>query len=283
MTLRWNPVVAHRRLRAELRRLRDQAGLTQREVASALDWSPSKVIRIETGAVGISSTDLWALLRHYGVTEEERVAEFDALAKASKGHAWWNEYRQYFSQQFINFIATESSSSFIRVFESLAIPGLLQTENYARAIAQTLSKPERIEPSVQVRMARQRLFDQEDRPAMFFIMDEAALRRQVGGSTVMREQLFRFKELNQLSGVSIQVIEFDYGAHSGMQGSFGVYEFPADNGADQVVYLENLYRNVLLQNDPEEISRYLETFYALEGIASPKDKLDEVIDRILGS
>jgi transcriptional regulator with XRE-family HTH domain len=281
MAQRWNPVVAQRRLRAELRRLREEARRTQRDVATELDWSPSKVIRIEAGAVSISRTDLWALLQFYGVTDQARVNQLNELSRATREHAWWDEYRPYFTQNFITFIATEASATLIRQFQSLAIPGLLQTEDYARAIVRAFSEPEESERLVQARLSRQQLLSQEDRPQLFFILDEATLRRQVGGPDVMRRQLLRLREVDQLPGISIQVVTFDQGAHPGMRGSFGVYDLPADNGEDLVVYLEQMRRNELLQNDPEEISSYLETFYDLESIASPKDKLDEVLNRLL--
>jgi transcriptional regulator with XRE-family HTH domain len=281
MKQRWNPVVAQRRLRAELRRLRDEADYTQRDVAAALEWSASKVIRIEAGAVSISRTDLWALLRLYGVTDQSRIDELNDLSKATREHAWWDDYRSHFALNFINFIATEASATLIRQFQSLVIPGLLQTEDYARAIVRAFSNPADVDRLVQVRMARQGLLGQDELPELFFIMDEATLHRQVGGPKVMREQLLKLRELNQQPGISIQVVAFDHGAHPGMRGSFSIYELPTDNGEDQVVYLEQMRQNELIQNDPEAISNYLETFLDLESIASPKDKLDQVLDRLL--
>lgn len=276
-----NPVVAQRRLRAELRRLRAQSGLTQRDVASRLDWSASKVIRLEAGAVGISRTDLWALLNLYGVTDQTEVDGLTELSKVSRAHAWWDEFKPYFSQQFINFIATEASATVIRQFQSLAIPGLLQTEAYAQAIVKKFTAPEKVEPVIRARLARQGLLTQDETPELYFILDEATLHRQVGGPHVMHEQLLRLRELNKRPEIHIQVVTFDRGEHPGMRGSFSIYEFPTDNGDDQVVYVELLRRNELIQNSPEEISDYMETFYELEQIASPKNEFNSVLSRFL--
>lgn len=274
-----NPVTQQRRLRTELRRLREGVGKTQQQVADELEWSLSKVIRIETGVVNITRTDLKVLLDLYEVGDKDRADELQAMARASRQEAWWDEYRQDFDRRFVTFIGFEQSASIIRQFQLLLIPGLLQTEDYARAVITALGTVEsRIELNVRVRMERQKLLDAAPGPKMFFIMDEAAIRRQVGGSSVMRAQLLHLKELNQRPNIRIQIIPFGKGAHLGMHGSFAILEFPDD---DYVVDVEHIHNSVLIQNSPDEASTYVENFYELERLASPTRELDSMIDRVL--
>jgi len=279
-----NPVVQQRRLRSELRQIREDAGLFQKDVADALEWSVSKLIRIETGAVGISKTDLIALLHHYGVTDQKRVDELVEVSRSSRQTAWWDKYRDRYPQQFLTFLGYEASAKVLRQFQVLTLPGLLQTRDYARAIMQTgKNTAEQISVGVDVRLERQRLLDQpENPPKLFFIVDEAVLRRQVGGPKVMREQLLRLKELNRKPNISIQIARFDIGAYIGMRGAFTVFEFPYED-EDYAVLLEYAHRDVLVPNDPEQAADFVETFYELEDVASPATETDKIIDEILAT
>jgi transcriptional regulator with XRE-family HTH domain len=275
-----NPLVQQRRLLAELRRIREDVGFPQKQVADALEWSVSKMIRIETGAVAISKSDLIALLHHYGVKDQKRVDGLIGMARNSRRGAWWDNYRDQFPQQFISFIAFEASSRLIRQFQALFIPGLLQTRDYARSIFSVYgTSPDQASAGVEVRLERQRVLQQPDPPGMFFILDEAVLRRWVGGPGVMREQLNRLKELNRRPHVTIQIVRFQAGAHAGMKGSFVIFELPPDG--DYAVLLEYGHRDVLVQNHPEETSNFVETFYELEDLAEPASKTGEIIDEVL--
>lgn len=281
--VRPNPVAAERRLRAELRRLREQAGKTQKQVAEALDWSASKIIRIETGAVGISTTDLKALLDLYAVHDQQQVDAMIKLARNSREHAWWDEYRSFpeYSSQFITFLGLEASASLLRRYQVLLIPGLLQTEAYARAIISAYTPDEEsTERGVRIRMRRQELLDSADGPKAFFVVDESAIRRWAGDEAVWRAQLLRLKELNRRPNISIQVITFDQGVHLDLQFPFNILEFP-EAGQDHVVFIDQPEGDVMLRNDPVETSGYLEKFYQLEAMARPSSELDMVIDRVL--
>lgn len=278
-----NPVVQQRRLRADLRRLREAAHLYQKDVADALDWSVSKLIRIETGAVNISKTDLLALLRHYGVEDQKQIDELVEIARSSRQRAWWDKYREFYGAQFLTFLGYEASALRLRQYQALTLPGLLQTKGYAEAlIASFGNSPEGTARGVEVRLQRQQLFEQENAPEMFFILDEAVIRRWVGGAGIMREQLERIKELNRNPKVSIQVARFDIGAYIGMKGSFTVFEFPYEDN-DFAVLLEYAHRDVLVQNNPEEASKFVETFYELEAKASPKSDTEKIIDEVLAT
>jgi transcriptional regulator with XRE-family HTH domain len=278
-----NPVVQQRRLRSELRKIRDKTGRTQKDVADALDWSVSKLIRIETGAVGISKTDLIALLHYYDVTDQKRVNDLLETARISRQSAWWDKYREQYGSQFITFLAYEASARLIRQFHVLTIPGLLQTRAYAEAVIESFgTPPDRVSMGVDIRLKRQELFDQENAPQLFFILDEAVIRRQVGGPDVMREQLLRLKELNRRPNVQVQIARFDIGAYIGMKGSFTVFEFPYEE-QDYAVLLEYAHRDSLVQNNPEQTSDFVETFFKLEALASPSGETDKILDEILAT
>src|SRR6185312_4330001 len=187
-----SPVVQRRRLRTELRKARQDAGLTQEQVADAMDWSLSKVIRIEAGTVGISTTDLKALLNHYQIDDPDLSSQLVALARAARERSWWSVYRDAAPPGVLQLIGYEAASYIIRNFETLLIPGLLQTEDYARAVFMTLEEgatAERVNTSVEIRMRRQDQLDRDDPPLLFFILDEAVVRRLIGGRDVMRRQI----------------------------------------------------------------------------------------------
>ncbi|WNV91485.1 helix-turn-helix transcriptional regulator [Umezawaea sp. Da 62-37] len=284
MTHALNPVVQQRRLRAELRRARDQAGLTQRDVADALEWSPSKIIRIEAGAVSISVTDLKALLDHYKVSDKDKVERLLAMSRASKQRSWWDKYKQHLNPDFSQFLGLEASASEVRQFQIQVIPGLLQTAKYAQAVFASYETDPRISQSrIEVRMERQKLLTQKNGPQFHFVLDESTLHRRIGDSAVMREQLLHLKEVSKLPHVDIRVLPFDAGVTKGMQSSFVVLDFHPDDHdyIDQVVQLEQVVRDILIENDPTTASEYVEHFMTLESLSLTDEGLNATIDRLL--
>jgi transcriptional regulator with XRE-family HTH domain len=276
-----SPVVQQRWLRSELRRARERSGATQKDVADALDWSTSKVIRIETGAVGVSTTDLRALLAFYGVTDKSTIDQLVDAAKGLRREAWWDKYRGTLSPQFLTEISYESSSVRLRQYQTQVVPGLLQTEQYARQLMTTFAEePERIELGVRVRMERQTQLIREDGPELFFVLDEAVLRRWLGGPDLLRGQLDHLRTVAERPNVNIQVLPFNAGGHRGMFGSFTLFEFPLEE-QDFAVRVEHSGPDMLIRDNPEEISFYLETFFELEALALPKGELSTVIDKVL--
>src|SRR6266508_236354 len=194
MTPAQDATVQRRRLRTELRRARSSAGFTQRDVAEAMDWSLSKLNRIESGLVGISTTDLKALLQHYGIVDPAEVDRFLSLARAGKEQrAWWAAYKEATSQQYLTFLGYESSAALIQMFQPLLIPGLLQEEEYARAVLRAYggsATDKRVEEWVELRLRRQEeLVERPAPPEMVFVLDEAVLfLENPRGDTISRDE-----------------------------------------------------------------------------------------------
>jgi transcriptional regulator with XRE-family HTH domain len=271
-----SPVVQRRRLRTELRRARLEAGLTQEQVATAMDWSLSKLIRIENGTVGISTNDLKAILAHYKITDEARTAELLALSRGSRERSWWTDYPQA-SSRLIQLVEYESASAIIRSFEPMLISGLLQTEEYADTIIRTLTPqatPTEVKTGIEIRIKRQQLLQQSEIPLMFFIMDEAAVRRLVGGKEAMRRQIQRLLDVSDVPAVTIEVVPFSAGAHPGMQGPFQLFEFP-DAVDDDALYLESPGDSRWNRDDQEEVSMFRDRFEVLRKLSlGPQGSID---------
>jgi transcriptional regulator with XRE-family HTH domain len=277
-----SPVVHRRRLRTELRKARQEAQLTQEQVAEAMDWSLSKVIRIENGTVGISTNDLKALLRHYKVTDAGRTDEFVALARAGRERSWWSGYREVVPQSLLQLIGYESAGLVRRDFETLFVPGLLQTEEYARTIIMEVDGPTRhLDTLVEIRMKRQELLDRVDPPWLFFILDEAVVRRQVGGKAVMRRQIRRLVEMADRPKVTVEVVPFTAGGHPGLKGPFVIIEFP-DPEDDDVLYLPNAQGDVVSRDLPEEVPAYREAFEVLRKVSLGRDGSLAYLSKLAG-
>jgi transcriptional regulator with XRE-family HTH domain len=271
-----DPVTMRRQLVGELRRLRDKSGLTQRQVADALDWSQSKIIRIEKASVAIGITDLQALLRIYGVDDPAAVGDLEGMARGSK-RLPFNEFRVDFAPETLRYFRYESTSSIIRQFEPLIVPGLLQTEEYGRSLLHGLVDSEkRIDTVWASRAERQELLDREAVPEMFFILGEAAVRQTVGTEGVMRRQRERLVELNNRDRISVQVLPFSAEANIGMQGPFAYLEFAAESDAN-VLYAEATLGDSVIRDDEDLTGEYLEHFFKLERLALPAADLERFL------
>jgi transcriptional regulator with XRE-family HTH domain len=267
-----------RRLRVELKRLRGEKKLTQREVAQALDWSPSKVIRIESGQVGISVTDLRALAALYGLQGGPEVDELARMARGSKRQPF-ADYRDVLAPETIRFFGYEASASLIRHVQPLVVPGLLQTEDYTRALLHAYGTDAKsIDRVIDSRRERQELLDREEPPKIFTILDEAVLRRRVGGTSVMNRQLQHLLTLAERKTVTIQIVPFLAGAYEAIQGPFVHLEFPVASDPD-VIFLDSVQGGATFIDEPEITGRYQESFLALEDLAAAPDQLPEFIER----
>lgn len=264
-----------RRLTAELRRLRAQAKLTQRQVADNLDWSPSKVIRIEQGTVRIGVTDLQALLNLYQVTDPDIIANLTLMARESKKLPF-SEYRDVVQAEAVRYFQYESNASIVRQVQPLLLPGLLQVEEYSRAVLDAFGKsPEEADRIVESRKERQELLERQAPPQAFFIIDESVLRREVGGPRVMARQIDHLIELSGRPDVSIQVLRFAAGAHPALQGPFVHLEFPAENDPD-VIFVENALGDTLFRDDEDVTAAYREQFWILEDLATRPDSFTQI-------
>src|SRR5262244_3913143 len=248
-----DPTIHRRRLRNELRKAREAAGKTQRDVAAAMDWSQSKLIRIETGAVNISTNDLRALLAHYEV-DPARITALVELARAAREAPRWNIYKDVASPEYISFLGYESSASVIRNFEPLMMPGLLQIEEYAREVIRAVEPgdPQRIDALIDLRMQRQEIISREQPPDLHFIMDEAVIRRMVGGPNLIRRQLKHLLEVSQYPNVTVRIVPFTAGIYPKLRVPYVLFEFPEAEDED-VLYVENpLGQIIIRENSPEE-------------------------------
>jgi transcriptional regulator with XRE-family HTH domain len=261
-----SPTVRRRRLALELRRLREAARLTCEEVAERLECSASKISRVETGRVSVSPRDVRDMLEIYGVPEPQRDSLVQ-LARESRQKGWWHAYGDSVQPQFATYLGLESAAAEIKTYEVNLIPGLLQTEEYARAVvtaSMVNSSRSDVERRVALRMERQRL-QRANPPKLWAVLDEAALRRQVGGREVMRVQLEHLRETSALRNVSLQVIPFAGGAHPGMGRPFVILSFGEEADPD-VVYLEDLASALWVEN-VEEVDRYQVYFNHLQATA----------------
>jgi transcriptional regulator with XRE-family HTH domain len=262
-----HPAALRRRLTAALRRHRSQAGVTQREVAKNLGWSPSKIIRIEQGDVGISVADLWALLRLYKIDQPEIVNELEEMARGSK-RLPFSDYADVLSQETLKYIRYEASSSLIRQVALTVIPGLLQTDAYIESLfASRQMADSRIAKMLASRRDRRGVFEGEDPPETFFIIDEGALRRVVGGTDVMGEQLDHLAKMAERARIKIQVLPFGAGAHPAMSGGFNLLEFANDDDPD-VLFFESPLEDILYRDEPEVTAQFRLRFWELEDLST---------------
>jgi len=245
-----------------------------------MEWSVSKIIRIEQGAVAITPIDLRALLAVYEVTDDKRVQDLVDLARRSKRQSW-SEYKEVYSQAALTLFGSEVAAKSIYSYEPTFVPGLLQTEEYAQALLTGLGfSEEAVERMVNGRVERQELLDLDARPSFSLILGEAVVSRAVGGRRIMSRQLDRIKELGARPGISIQILPFAAGAHPKMgAGAFTILEFDDEN-VDDLLYLETSTEESTTREDPEVIADYRDTFVKLEALATKPDDLAQVLDRV---
>lgn len=228
-------------LRSELVRLRKEGGLTQEQVAAELEWSPSKLIRVEGGRSSITKVDLDALLARYGVTSESTRERLQTLNRGARERAWWDKYRDDVAETYLRYVGFEAGASFIRHYESVFMPALLQTPEYAEAVTVGLADPVRIASIVGIRLQRQtELAQRSVPPRRYYVMDEAVIRRHVGISkdpAIMPDQLRSIADKAERDeSITVRVIPFTAGAHRGLFGPFTLLEF--DGGLPDVLYLD---------------------------------------------
>lgn len=259
-------------LRNELIRLRKDSGLTQEQVATSLDWSPSKLIRVEGGRSSITKVDLDALLAKYGVTSESSRDRLQALNRGARERPWWAVYRDDISSAYLDFVGYEAGAAFIRSFQSGYVPGLLQTSQYAEVLTANSADAVRGGMVVKLRMQRQaELVGRSNPPRQYYVLDEAVIRRHVGikqDPAIMPTQLRYMADVSEgEDAVTIRVIPFGAGAHVGLTGPFTLLEF--DGGLSDLLYLESGRGYSLLSGSDERIAEYADDFETLLEDALP--------------
>ncbi|CAL9375088.1 helix-turn-helix domain-containing protein [Streptomyces sp. enrichment culture] len=289
--MQHGPAVRRRKLGAELRALRTRTGLTSGEAARLVGWHQSKVSRIETGASGVKPSDVRLLLDAYRVSDPELRELLLMLAGSDDGigrHHWWHAYRGVLPPAYRDFISLESQASAMRTLETSVVPGLLQTPEYARAVTRAAVRglrdepDERLDALVQVRLARQEVLRARPPLRLSAVLDEAVLRREVGGPEVMERQLLRLLEAARLPQVRIQVLPFSAGAHIGITGPFVIFSFPRTSDLD-VVVLDHMTSSLYLERK-EDLEAYVEAFNSLQAHAlSPEESLDHIAGIVDGA
>ncbi|MFJ4468642.1 helix-turn-helix domain-containing protein [Streptomyces sp. NPDC089424] len=279
--MQYGPAVRRRKLGAELRTLRGRAGLTSGEAARLVGWHQSKVSRIETGASGVKPADVRLLLDAYGVDDAQLRDLLLALAGSGGGQGrdhWWHAYKGVLPPTYRDFISLESQAGAMRTLETSVVPGLLQTPEYARAVTRAAVEglaEDRLDALVEVRLARQDVLRSQPPLVLSAVLDEAVLRREVGGPEVMARQLERLVEAARLPQVRLQVLPFAAGAHIGITGPFVIFSFSSTSDLD-VVVLDHLTSSLYLERK-EDVEAYTEAFNALQFHAlSPEESLDYI-------
>lgn len=277
MVAELNPTVRRRRLGSELRKLREAAGRSLEDAATVLECHRSKISRIELGYLGIRSRDVRDLLDDYGITDEGARTRLMALARDGRKRGWWDAYGKTLGPAYTNYVGLEADADYIRTFESILIPGLMQTEDYSRAVIRAnpaMVRDEEVDALMAIRTERQLILTHNESPVRFWaIIGEAALRTPIGGPKVMRAQLEYLAKAVEHPNITLQVLPYSVGAHAGLSGPFVVFAFnmPNDTG---VVFLENLTSSLYLET-PDEVAGYTLVFDDLRSSAlNPADSQD---------
>nr|WP_260407819.1 helix-turn-helix transcriptional regulator [Planomonospora venezuelensis] len=269
-------------LGSQLRRLREDKGLTREEAGHRIRGSESKISRMELGRVGLRERDVADLLSLYGVEDEgARAAVMDLLTRANEP-GWWHRFNDLLPGWFQTYVGLEEAASRIRTYEVQFVPGLLQTKEYARAVITAGSAgiaPDEISRRVDLRLERQRILDGSGGPFFWAVIDEAALRRPIGGADVMRAQLEHLMDLMRQPNITIQVMPFSFGGHSAEGGAFSVLRF-SDSELPDVVYVEQL-ASALYLDKREDVDRYSEVMERLCAVSTTPDETVDILRRII--
>ena len=280
MSVDEGPTLRRRRLGAELKRCREQAGLTQENVSRHFEWHAAKVTRIETARVAVTPRDVKDMLTLYGVDDEAYRDALVELARQSRERTWWTDYRDIMRPG--SFIGLEAAASAMREWAPIVLPGLLQTEMYMRALigaGRSHETPERINRRVSFRLIRQGRLTGARPLELYAIVDESVLRRVIGGREVMAEQLRHLIEVAQLPNVMFQILPFSAGEHPFLGGSLALLEFQETTHLD-VVYLEGIAGDYY-EEQPPEVARYREEFQRLSAKALDHRMSIKMIESLL--
>jgi hypothetical protein len=276
------PTVLRMLLGAHLRRLRDAQEISREAAGWEIRASESKISRMELGRVSFKERDVADLLTLYGVDDEEERERMLALARQANEPGWWHRDGDILPSWFQSYLGLEAAASMIRSYEVQFVPGLLQTNDYARAVIM-LGFPKaplkEIERRVELRMKRQELLTRKNPPTLWVVIDEAALRRPIGGAGVMAGQIKALVDAAKMPNVRIQVIPFAFGGHAAAGGPFSILRFPESDLSD-VVYVEQM-TSALYLDKSEDVDYYTAMIERLCVQAEPPAATPEILDSIL--
>jgi len=276
------PTVLRMLLGAQLRRLRETAGVTRDDAGYHIRASGSKISRMELGRVSFKERDVTDLLEYYGIDDVAEKEKLVQLTREANATPWYQKFQDVVPDWFHVFVGLEEAAQLIRVYEVQFVPGLLQTEEYARAIilqgAPALDSDE-VERRVALRLGRQKLLTRENPPRYWVVMDEAALRRPMGGRDVHVGQIERLIDLVGEPNITIQVMPFRYGGHAAEGGAFTIMRFPETDLPD-VVYMEYLTGAHYIDK-PEEVERYAAVMERLSVAGTSPDRTREILSGML--
>ena len=275
------PTVLRILLGSQLRMLREVKGITREEAGYAIRASGSKISRMELGRVSFKERDVTDLLKLYGVDDDE-TATLVALAIQANSPGWWHKYGDVLPDWFQVYVGLEEAASLIRLYEVQFVPGLLQTADYARAVVrlgQPAAAPEEIARRISLRMGRQELLTKPGGPRLWAIVDEAALRRPIGGKEVMRAQLEQLILATEEPQVTLQVMPFRSGGHAAEAGAFTIMRFPEPDLPD-VVYLEQL-TSALYLDKRDDVEKYTEVMERLSVESESPERSVDILSGML--
>jgi len=272
------PTVRRMQLGARLRRLREARGISREDAGWVIRSSESKISRLELGRVGFKERDVADLLTLYGVGDDVERAALTALARETNLPGWWHPYGDLLAIWFQHYLDLESASSLIRTYEIQFVPGLLQTEDYARAVIM-LGYGEagirEIDRRVGLRMARKQFLDRPDSSRLWAVIDEAVLRRPIGGTAVLRAQIGALLAACECPGVRLQIVPFRSGGHAAAGGAFTILRFP-DQDLPDLVYIEHL-TSALYLDKREDVDRYAAAVGRLFIEAEPPGRTPDIL------
>lgn len=269
-------------LGAHLRQMREDAGITRADAGWEIRSSESKVSRMELGRVGFKERDVADLLTLYGLKEGPERTRLLELARDANNPGWWHRYGDVLPNWFQSYLGLEAAAQLIRTYEIQFVPGLLQTTEYARAVVQVGRGPmpsEEIERRVAVRMSRQKVLDRPRPLRLWAVIDEAALRRPMGGDEVMRAQIESLIEAARLPHITLQIMPFSAGVRVAAGGAFSILQFP-DQDLSNVVYIEHL-TSALYLDKLEDLDQYAAAMDALCVTAPEPKRTHDILQRIL--
>jgi transcriptional regulator with XRE-family HTH domain len=279
-----SPTVLRMLLGSQLRKLREAKGITREEAGYLIRASESKISRMELGRVSFKERDVTDLLGMYGVDDEGDRAALVALARKANSPGWWHKYSDVLPDWFSVYVGLEEATSLLRVYEVQFVPGLLQTAEYTRAIVkrgQAVAPAGEIERRVRLRATRQEMLAKPGAPRLWTVIDEAALRRPIGGPAIMRAQLERLIAATEEPGITVQVVPFGSGGHAAEGGAFTIMRFPEAELPD-VVYVEQL-TSALYLDKREDVEKYSEVMDQLSVESEPPERTADILGEIIAT